>query len=413
MSNTWYKLDNSAKIMPSMTNSLNTNVFRLICTLKEPINKSILQSALEDTIDEFPLFKCTMKTGLFWHYLEPSNKEVLVEEENTTPCSKIQESLFRLTYYKNRINLEIYHVLADGNGAMEFLKFLVTSYLQKVHHIDSDVLISTASKYEKSSDDFAKYDRDKKKIKFSKSKRAYKIKYPRKNNLTPNIIEAHMSITKVHELARKHDTTVTIYLTAVLINSIIKNAKIKDLRKPIGITIPVDLRHTFSSKTSRNFFYTQSIQYKYDSDATLDDIIKYLNMSFKESFSKENLQELLDSYMVLEKLLPIRIIPTFLKDLILSLITGSKSTETMTLSNLGIITLPLVYDKYIDSFSGYMASNGLHLTVMTYKDDIVLGFASHFITSEIERTMILYLQSEGVKDIKIISNIQGDEYDKV
>ena len=33
----WYRLDNSAKIMPSTTTNLNTNVFRLTCTLLDNV----------------------------------------------------------------------------------------------------------------------------------------------------------------------------------------------------------------------------------------------------------------------------------------------------------------------------------------------------------------------------------------
>lgn len=34
-----------------------------------------------------------------------------------------------MTYYRNRINLEVFHVLTDGTGAMNFLKTLVSNYL--------------------------------------------------------------------------------------------------------------------------------------------------------------------------------------------------------------------------------------------------------------------------------------------
>ena len=46
----WYKLDNSAKIMPSTTTHLNTNVFRLVCTLKEDVDSKILQEALDNLL---------------------------------------------------------------------------------------------------------------------------------------------------------------------------------------------------------------------------------------------------------------------------------------------------------------------------------------------------------------------------
>ena len=52
----WYRLDNSAKIMPSTTTNLNTNVFRLSCTLTKQIDEKVLQEALDKTLIEFPMF---------------------------------------------------------------------------------------------------------------------------------------------------------------------------------------------------------------------------------------------------------------------------------------------------------------------------------------------------------------------
>ena len=77
----WYRLDNSAKIMPSTTTIFNTNVFRLYCNMKEDVDKKILQESLDKTLIEFPMFLYSMKDGLFWHYLEESNYKPIVKEE--------------------------------------------------------------------------------------------------------------------------------------------------------------------------------------------------------------------------------------------------------------------------------------------------------------------------------------------
>lgn len=401
----WYKLDNSAKIMPSMTNSLNTNVFRLSCTLKEDVNPDILKLAMMEACSEFPMFMCTMKSGLFWHYLETSHVMPVVLEEKSYPLSKIDNGLlFRLTYHKKRINLEVYHVLADGNGAMEFLKFIVASYLDKVHGMNYHVGLNKASEYEKASDDFSKFDKGSRRIKFSKNKIAYKFKFPRKEDTIPDIIEIHTSCTKVKECAHKYGTTVTIYLASILISSIIRCAKVKDLKKPIGITVPIDLRNVFPSQTTRNFFYAVGIQYEYRDTYQIQDIVDVLKAKFDKEFSKENLQELLDSYMILEKFLLIRIIPNVLKDFILGLITVRRDTETMALSNMGVINFPKEYEDYVESFSGMMSSTGLHLTAMSYKEKLVLSFTSHYLTNEIERSMVKLLKEDGIDDILIVSN---------
>ena len=38
-----------------------------------------------------------------------------------------------MTYYKKRINFEVFHALTDGTGATEFLRELVKNYLHLVH----------------------------------------------------------------------------------------------------------------------------------------------------------------------------------------------------------------------------------------------------------------------------------------
>ena len=253
----WYALDNSAKIMPSTTTNLNTNVFRLVCTLDHDINSRSLQEALDKTLIEYPMFLFTMKNGLFWHYLEKCEYKPLVKEENDFACSKLTNGLlFKVSYYKKRINLEVYHVLADGHGAMEFLTHLVCTYLNIEKKLNLDMPLNDSSISEKEKDDFKTFDKSKFKITIENIKKGYKLNLQKKDTIEHDIIEMHLPVDKIKEIAKNYNTTITIYLTAVYIKSIIDNANIKDLKKPIGITIPVDLRTTFPSKTVRNFFYT-------------------------------------------------------------------------------------------------------------------------------------------------------------
>ena len=93
-------------------------------------NPDVLQEALNQTIEIFPTFLMVLRKGLFWHYLEPCNLRPIVKEEYKEPCSRLyikdkKTLLFEVTYYKKRINFEVFHVLTDGTGATEFLKELV------------------------------------------------------------------------------------------------------------------------------------------------------------------------------------------------------------------------------------------------------------------------------------------------
>ena len=132
----WYKLDNAAKIFPPTVSKKDTKVFRVACELYENVEKDYLQNALNKTLDEYPLFKSSLKKGLFWYYLETSSINPQVTLENKKICDQMDNDLlFRVSFYKKRINLEVHHSLTDGTGIISFLKSLVSNYLINKYNI--------------------------------------------------------------------------------------------------------------------------------------------------------------------------------------------------------------------------------------------------------------------------------------
>ena len=88
---------------------------------------------------EFENFRVKLRKGFFWYYFETNRKPApRVEKETEYPCRKMEpqlnnQYLFRVSYYKRRINLEVFHVLADGMGGVTFLKELACQYLRLAH----------------------------------------------------------------------------------------------------------------------------------------------------------------------------------------------------------------------------------------------------------------------------------------
>ena len=66
----WDKLDNTAQLFPVIAREGMSNVYRVSVVLKEDIDGTALQLALEKVLPHFDIFRMTMKNGLFWHYLE-------------------------------------------------------------------------------------------------------------------------------------------------------------------------------------------------------------------------------------------------------------------------------------------------------------------------------------------------------
>lgn len=72
--NTWYKLDLSANVYPTLQRKNFSNVYRISLSLTETVQPEILQKALDMTLSRFPTFQVAIRKGLFWRYLEPNHR---------------------------------------------------------------------------------------------------------------------------------------------------------------------------------------------------------------------------------------------------------------------------------------------------------------------------------------------------
>ena len=73
MPDTWYKVDNVAKVFIATSSRRDPRVFRISCTLDEEIDPAALQLALDKAARKFKNFQVTLHRGLFWHYLESTD----------------------------------------------------------------------------------------------------------------------------------------------------------------------------------------------------------------------------------------------------------------------------------------------------------------------------------------------------
>ncbi|MCR5624004.1 MAG: hypothetical protein K6G11_02040, partial [Lachnospiraceae bacterium] len=135
----WEKLDNTATLFPVIATESLSNVYRIAANLTEEIIGEVLEKAVKHVIDQIPLFRMRLREGVFWYYFEENKKQMPhVKEETKIPGAYIDKSknnqyMFRVTYYKCRINLEVFHALTDGFGGSIFLKEIIYEYLRLRH----------------------------------------------------------------------------------------------------------------------------------------------------------------------------------------------------------------------------------------------------------------------------------------
>lgn len=415
----WYKLDNAAKIVPSTARGANTRVFRITCELKEEVDKNTLQTALDETIEEFPFFNCVLHRGIFWYYLEDSDLRAVVEKESTPACLPLyipghKNLLYRVNYYEKRINLEMFHVLADGTGAFMFFKNLIIRYLQLKHGLEADITpFDDFSMEEKNGDafrDFYSKQKGLKQLREMSSVRAYQLSGEIDDNLLPHLLEGTISAGKFLDVAHKYNTTVGVMCVAVYIKAVLQSMSLFQRKRHIVVSVPVNLRQFFKSGTARNFFGVINIDYDpAQGTGELEEIISFVDKSFKEKLSSENIQKTMNSYSALEHNVGIKIIPLPIKDMGIGFFDrNAKKGVTSSMSNLGQIKMPEEVEDYIDRFSAFMTAASQQITVCSYKDKMVFGEVSPYKTHRVMLNFFRCLTDMGL-EVELGSNDYDEE----
>lgn len=415
----WYELDNAAKIVPSTAHGSNTRVFRISCELKEKVDGQLLQQALDEVITEFPFFNCVLKKGLFWYYLEEINIKPIVYEDNKPACISIyfpgrKNLLYRVNYFGKRINLEMFHVLADGTGAFMFFKNLIAEYLVLAHNLEKVEIKEDISSVEEKNDDAFKqfYERQKglKQLKQMSSVKAYQLKGEKDENLLPHMVEGTVSSKKMVEIAHKYNTTVGILCVAIYIGACIDKMSVKEKSRPVCVSVPVNLRQFFPSDTARNFFGVINVKYyAKDYDGTLDSIINKVKASFEEQLRPENVANTMNSYGALEHNIAIKVMPLFLKDIGIHFFDSmAKSGVTTSISNLGQIKMPQELCQYIDKFSAFMTAPSQQICISSFGDKMVFGEVSPYKTHQIMLNFFRRLTSMDV-EVEVSTNDYDEE----
>lgn len=418
-SNSWSRLDNAAKIFPSTSNKRDTKVFRFACELYEPVEQQILQVALEQTLDVFPVYRCVLKKGLFWYYLENSNIKPVVTKENKQPCSPLyihnkKSLLFDVTYFRNRINLEVYHALSDGTGAMHFLKTLVFNYLKGKYpaQFANQTSLSDfdASITQRMDDSFKKYySTGPKKLK-DKTKLAYRIHSPKLSENRIGIIEGVMPLDKVLKLAHEQEVSLTVLLASIFLCSINEDMAVRDKKRPVVLVVPVNLRKYFSSASIRNFFGIISVGYDFSEyDGDLQKVMRHIGECFKKELTAEQLSLRMNSLSALENNIFARPIPLIVKDFIMRTANRlSEKERTASLSNIGKVDMPVELKPYIRLFDVFVSTNILQICMCSYENNLTISFSSAYIGTEIQKVFFRTLTNFGIP-IEITTNLINEE----
>lgn len=420
----WRKLDNSAKIFPISAGKKYSTVFRYSAVLKDNIDTKLLVQAVDNSLNKFKYFRVKLRKGAFWHFLEYNSNSAIIQEESDYPCEYVNpkecnEYLFRVSYYKNKINIDYYHVLTDGNSALELLKEILYQYieLKEPQFNEKEIRDKDFLKYDlKATDDFIKnYDIHTKSN--ANAELAYEIKGDRIPIDKIATIHQYIDSEELKKKAKEYNATITQYLSAVLIYAIYKANMDKDNleSRPIKLCIPVNLRRYFESKTISNFFsyFTVVAHIKDDNLDSFDKILKLVKEEFETKLTKEEIIKTMSANVRIGTNPIIRHVPLPFKVLLVRIgYSIIRKYTTITFSNVGRFGIIKDYQKYIDHVLMMIAPEPIEkikATAISYNNVTAVSFTTNIFNTEIEyefkktleeHGLMVDIESNNVLDIK-------------
>ncbi len=405
----WEKLDNTAHLFPVIAGESMTNTYRIAAELTEDIDKDTLQRALDRVLPRFDLFNVRMRAGVFWNYFEENNKPApKVREEDNYPCRfivahKNRSYMFRVTYFKKRINLEVFHVLTDGTGGFNFMRELVYQYIRLAHPDDfpeeTDILSTETSM--NTEDSFVRNYRQKSKKQY-KTKKALQITGTRMSENKFGVISGYMDLNAVKEVSKKYGVSINTYFVAAFAYAIYMEYAHPDSKSNVRVAVPVNLRPYFDSVTTKNFFTVVSAELPaFEKDLTFEKALEYVKKSLGDQITKEHLEEIFSYNVSNQMMLISRLTPLFIKHMVMRAVyRQSALANSTTITNVGNIKLDERYEKYVTMMHAYLAVSTGQLTkatVCSYKGTMLVTFSSILKETAVQRRFFRQLSKDGIE----------------
>ena len=413
MSKQWMRLDNAALIFPAIRRRRWVNAFRVSATLTEPVDPAVLQQAVTELMPRFPSMYVRLRTGLFWYYLEELPAPPTVREDYAYPLTLMQEKelhtcCLRVMYFRDRIAVEFFHSLTDGTGGMVYLKTLTARYLSLRYGLEIPAEEGVldwreAPKAEELEDSFFRHSNGVTLNDHEPNALRLKGTYePDFLHLTTGVIPT----PDLLEAAHRHSATVTVFLAAVMEETILRwqaeSCPDRRKRKPVKVTVPINLRRLYGSRTLRNFVLTLNpgVDPRMG-DYSLEELCRRMAAQLAAEGTPQQMAGRIAANVNPQQMALIRAVPLPIKNLIMGIIYSRRgeSKGCINLSNLGPVHLPAAMEPWVrrmEFIIGTQRSYPNNCSVASFGGETCINMIRNIRESELERRFFSRLVELGV-----------------
>ena len=408
----YIELDGAGIIYPYVANKDWNSVYRVEARLKLNVDFLALEDATKKMREKYPYFFSRISKFGNKYVLKPaySSNVVFKDAPMCKPFDlKGEETLLRVVYTQNTIGIELFHAITDGHGAGAFLNELLKEYCNIVfskYSYDYPIISEL-----KTNESLLKYDDiyehiynlgGKSVSRYLNS--SYQFDLDCATRLNSKSI--NVSSIALKNASHKYGVSVSMYLCAVQIYSILKCKNVKN--KVIRISVPVDIRKFFDFDTVRNASLYFLVEINPDKVTDFKSIVDSVKEQFNKNLTKEKMQDFAYSNVKCAKMKAYNLLPINLKKAVLNVgyTTFGENQFTSTLTNLGIFELDKSVKNIVSSVYyvlGEEKTKPLNLSVSTYENETKIVVSSTIESIDFIKTMCeILLCDDIVCDIESI-----------
>ena len=351
----WLRLDNAALIFPAALRRHWSNAFRISFSFTESVDPALLQQALDRIAPRFPSMVVRLRRSAFWYYLEELPQAPAVQADVNRPLRtmsmrEVQRCAIRVLYYRDRIAVEFFHAVTDGTGGMVFAKSLAAEYLRLRHGLDIPCVKGVLNPDEaprdgELADAFQEHagplsaPRDDRKV--------FRLRGTTEPDRFLHQTCGVLDSAALHQGAKEKGVSVTAYLCALLLQSILEIQAAEQprraQRKNVRIQIPVNLRQLYGGESLRNFVAVANIGVDPRlGDYSFDELLHLVHHQMKLAITPKNMAAIFAPNVRDERNVLLKAVPLFIKNPIMRLVFDriGESVSCLSFSNLGQLELP-------------------------------------------------------------------------
>ena len=366
----------------------HSNGFRITISLRDAVCPKTLQKAVDRITPRFPCVIAGIRPGPFWYRLVPAQTPPVIrpDTECLAPMNRgeIRTCAVRFLYQGHQISAEFFHALTDGHGGMVVLHTLVAAYLELRYGCKIPVSLMTLAPDAEPScaelaDDYLTYAAARPKLPCRKS--AYQLSGHATACSCVQTTARLYTVDDIRAAAHHYGVSITMLLGAVMAASLLRIQCSRGKRqRPIQIMIPVNLRKLFESCTLRNFVLYALLRVPPAQHTwTFEALTQLCKTQMQEQNTAGHMSAVMAGTKSAARFPLLRILPLPLKLLLLRAVYSvyGERTSCISLSNLGVISLPLEMQEYVAGVDFLLTpriKSPYNCGVVTYDDVLSIHF---------------------------------------